>query len=251
MSNDAAPTGRLRAVGVAVAVTIAGFLAVIPLGLVAGTVASLLGISLSLTEEAILGVLLLQGVAFPLTAVGYLRLRGASISFLKLRLPTVRDVLWMVSGYVLVFVLAFSLLIVVSLSGAPTASRADQAVFQNAPALLWFVPLSLLVIAPGEELLFRGIIQSRLRESFGPMGAIVLASATFAPAHILALVGSIQALAVTISILFVPALVFGVAYEASENLLVPTIIHGAYNATIFGIVYLGLRYGGAQPPGLL
>lgn len=251
MSHTTGRLGQLLAFVVGLAVAITGFLAVIPFGLAAGAIVSLLDIDLSLTEGAILSVLLLQGVAFPLTAFFYLRLRGSSFSFVKLRIPTVRDGLWMVSGYVLVLVLAFSLLILVTLVGAPTASRADQAVFQDTQTLLWFVPLSLLVIGPGEELLFRGIIQGRLRESFDPVGAIVLASATFAPAHILALTGSLQALAVTISILFVPALVFGIAYEVSNNLLVPAVIHGAYNATIFGLVYLGLRYGGAQPAGLV
>jgi membrane protease YdiL (CAAX protease family) len=152
---------------------------------------------------------------------------------------------------VLVFALVFVLLLIVVNLGVPTANRTNQAALQDPGTLIWLIPLSLLVIGPGEELLFRGIIQGRLRESFGPVGAIVLASATFAPAHILALTGSLQALAVTIAVLFVPALVFGVTYELTDNLVVPSVIHGAYNATVFGIVYIGLRYGPAQPPGLL
>jgi len=51
-------------------------------------------------------------------------------------------------------------------------------------------------------------------------------------------------------VLFVPALVFGVTYELTDNLVVPSVIHGAYNATLFSIVYIGLRYGPTQP-GLL
>ncbi|WP_273836311.1 type II CAAX endopeptidase family protein [Halococcus sp. PRR34] len=243
--------GRLRAVGVGAAITVAGFLAAVPFGFVVGNAAGLLGIEFSLTAGFVLSTILLQGVAFPLTAFGYLRLRGLSLSFVKARLPTLRDLLWIVSGYVLVFALVFALLLIVVNLGVPTASRTDQAALQDPGTLIWLVPLSLLVIGPGEELLFRGIIQGRLRESFGPVGAIILASATFAPAHILALTGSPQALAATISLLFVPALVFGVTYELTDNLVVPSIIHGAYNATIFGIVYIGLRYGPTQPPGLL
>ena len=243
--------GRLRAVGVGAAITVAGFLAAVPLGFAAGAAADLFGVDFSLTTGFVLSTLLLQGVAFPLTAFGYLRLRGLSFSFVKARLPTLRDLLWIVSGYVLVFALVFVLLLIVVNLGVPTASRTNQAALQDPGTLIWLIPLSLLVIGPGEELLFRGIIQGRLRESFGPVGAIVLASATFAPAHILALTGSLQALAVTIAILFVPALVFGVTYELTDNLVVPSVIHGAYNATVFGIVYIGLRYGPAQPPGLL
>ena len=243
--------GRLRAVGVGAAITVAGFLAAVPLGFVVGNAAGLLGIDFSLTTGFVLSTILLQGVAFPLTAVGYLRLRGLSVSFVKARLPTLRDVLWIVSGYVLVFALVITLLVLVATLDAPTASRTNQDVLRDPGTLIWLVPLSLLVIGPGEELLFRGIIQGRLRESFGPVGAVVLASATFAPAHILALTGSPQALAVSISVLFVPALVFGVTYEITDNLVVPSVIHGAYNATLFGILYIGLRYGSAQPAWLL
>ena len=75
---------------------------------------------------------------------------------------------------------------------------------------------------------------------------MVLASASFAPAHIIALSGSVVELAVSVGVLFVPALVLGTAYERTNNLWVPILIHGAYDATIFGLVYLALRYG-AQP----
>lgn len=251
MSNAGALISRLRAVGVAAAITVAGFVMAIPFGLAVGTVIGLLGIDLSLTAGFIVTILLLQGIAFPLTAFAYLRLRGASFGFVDVRFPTLRDVLWVVSGYILVFVLVIAVLVLVTTLDAPTASRANQEALRDAQTLLWLIPLSILVIGPSEELLFRGIIQGRLREAFGPVGAVVLASATFAPAHILALTGSIRALAVTIAILFVPALVFGATYELTDNLVVPAVIHGAYNATIFTIVYLGLRFSQTQPPGLL
>jgi membrane protease YdiL (CAAX protease family) len=55
--------------------------------------------------------------------------------------------------------------------------------------------------------------------------------------HIVALVGSLSAALVTISILTVPSLVFGALYEYSENFVVPALVHGLYNATLFGSVY--------------
>ena len=251
MSATVGMRGRVRAVGVGAAIAVAGFLVGLVLSAAGLAVRAVFDINLSLTAGFVLGVVLLQGIAFPVTAFGYLRLRGLSFSFVKARLPSLRDGLWIVSGYVLVFVLVIgSLFVAVSLD-APTASRADQGALQDPETLIWLIPLSLLVIGPGEELLFRGVIQSRLRESFGPVGAIVLAGTMFAPAHILALTGSLQALAVTIAILFVPALVFGVVYELTDNLVVPAVVHGAYNATIFGMLYIRLLYGPTQPPGLL
>lgn len=251
METTNVPVGRLRAVGVAAGITVVGFLAVLPFAFAVGIAVGLLGIEFSISEVLITGIFLLQGIAFPLTAFAYLRLRGLSWSFIDVRLPTLRDGLWTVSGYVLVIFLVFVILILITITDTPTANRANQAAFQDPQTLLWLIPLSFLVIAPGEELFFRGIIQSRLRESFGPVGAVVLASATFAPVHLLSLTGSLQALAVSIAILFVPALVFGGTYEFTDNLVVPTLVHGAYDATIFTIVYITLRYGATQPTGLL
>lgn len=237
---------RLRTFVVTAVIAAVGFLVVIPLFLVVFAVAALLDIGFSLSELLILGILLLQGIAFPLTAFAYLRSQNLSRSFLNLRLPTVRDGLWIVGGYILVFVLVFACLIIVSSIDAPTAERANQAAFEDPQTLLWLIPLSFLVIGPGEELLFRGVIQSRLRGSFSPVSAVVLASAMFAPPHILGLTGSLSALALTITILFIPSLVFGATYELSENLLIPIVIHGAYDATIFGILYFSVRYVGTQ-----
>ena len=247
-SETPTPGGRLRAIVVAVAVVIVGFVLGIVITLLAAFALSGLGIRVSLTAATVLGLVALQGVGFPLTTLAYLRLRGITFgSFVHTRLPTLRDVGWIVGGYLLVLLLVFAVVIAIASVGAPTASRANQAAFQDAGTLIWLVPLSFLLIGPGEELLFRGVVQGRLRESFGPVGAVILASASFAPAHILALNGSIQALAVSIGVLFVPALVLGTAYERTDNLWVPIIIHGAYDATLFGIVYLTLRYGATQP----
>jgi membrane protease YdiL (CAAX protease family) len=246
MSLSVSLRDRLRAFAVSAGIAVVGFLVAIPLFFVVLGGAALLGFGFSLSELFLLSVLLLQGIAFPLTAFTYLRSQNLSLPFLNLRRPTVRDSLWVVGGYVLTFVLVIVCLIIVASIDAPTAERSNQAAFQDPQTLLWLIPLSFLVIGPGEELLFRGVIQSRLRRSFSPTSGIVLASAMFAPPHVLSLSGSIYALALTIAILFIPSLVFGATYELSENLLVPIVIHGAYDATIFGIVYLTVRYSGAQ-----
>jgi membrane protease YdiL (CAAX protease family) len=108
----------------------------------------------------------------------------------------------------------------------------------NPEFIPYLIPLVFLLNAPGEELLFRGVIQKSLREHFGPAAAIVLATATFAPLHIFALIGSLQAVAVTIAGLFVPGLVFGAVYEYTENVVTPTLTHGLFNATLFASIYL-------------
>jgi membrane protease YdiL (CAAX protease family) len=108
---------------------------------------------------------------------------------------------------------------------------------------LALVPLSFLLIGPGEELLFRGVVQGRLRQAFSPIAAVVIASAIFAAVHVVALSGSAGGRAVTVGVLFLPSLVFGAAYERTGNLVVPSLIHGGYNATLFGLFYLSLTMG--------
>ncbi|ESP89734.1 CPBP family intramembrane glutamic endopeptidase [Candidatus Halobonum tyrrellensis] len=116
----------------------------------------------------------------------------------------------------------------------PATNEGAQAAAESG-LLVWIIPLSLLLIGPGEELLIRGIIQGSLRRRFSATGAIVLATAMFAPAHIVSLSGSLQAAALTISILSVSSLMFGLVYERTRNLSVPMLCHGLYNATLFGI----------------
>ncbi|WP_390207728.1 CPBP family intramembrane glutamic endopeptidase [Halocatena marina] len=112
-------------------------------------------------------------------------------------------------------------------------------------ALLVMIPVTILLIGPGEELLFRGIIQGSLRERFGPIVAIVLASVIFAAAHVTSLTGGLESRIITVALLIVPALVFAIAYERTGNLVVPALIHGLYNATLFSLQYAAIKLGGA------
>lgn len=195
---------------------------------------TLLGISL----------ITLQGIAFPVVAFLYLRWRGLSRSFLRMSLPSVKDVAWVVGGYILVFGLVLSASFLLQYLSVEAASNQAAETAQSNPWIIpYLIPLQFLLVAPGEELLFRGIVQGTLREHFGKWSAILLASAAFAPAHFLALSGSLQAALVSITVLFVPSLVFGYTYERTGNLLVPILIHGCYNATIFSLLYVVAKYG--------
>ncbi|MFB6218415.1 MAG: lysostaphin resistance A-like protein, partial [Halobacteriaceae archaeon] len=131
----------------------------------------------------------------------------------------------------------------------PAANRAGLTAFENPEIIPWLVPPMLLVLGPGEELLFRGIIQGSLRERFSAPAAIVLAGLMFAPAHITALAGSPEAVLVTITILFVPSLVFGAVYEHTDNIVVPSLVHGLYNSTLLVLLYVAATSGMAPGAG--
>lgn len=229
-------SSKLRAVVVAFGIALLGFAAglAVSLLLMAGWVS--LGLELTTAVTLVIGFVGLQGVGFGLVAYGYLRYSVLSMDFVPVSVPSLRDVKYILGGYVGAFVLALVAIAVATsvFMTEPATNEGAQAAIESG-ILLWMIPASLLLIGPGEELLFRGIIQGSLRRRFSAAGAIVLATAMFAPAHIVSLSGSLQAAAITISILSLPSLVFGFVYERTRNIVVPALCHGLYNATIFGI----------------
>ncbi|AZH24375.1 CPBP family intramembrane glutamic endopeptidase [Haloplanus aerogenes] len=225
-------------------------LVVAGIGLGAGVVL-VLGLSLSLTIAGfdpspltllVVSLVSIQGLAFGGVALVYLRLRGRSIGSVGLRVPSVRELLIAVGGYAAAFVAAITGAIIISVTGAPAGeNQVSEFASADPSVLLWLVPASFLLIGPGEELLFRGIVQDRLRETFDRVPGVVLASALFAAVHYVALTGGAGGRLVTVTILFFPALVFGAVYEFTDNLVVPALVHGAYNATLFALAYLAIR----------
>lgn len=200
---------------------------------------------LAVLPETVLRVLFLQGLAFGGLTAGYLRYRGLPVDYVGVAIPDLEGWLHAAAGYVLAFVGAVSMIIVVvfMLDLNPAQNRAAELGQQDPRVFLALIVLAILVIGPGEELLFRGVIQSRLRETFTAPVGIGLATGIFAAAHAPALVGPTSGVALTVTLLFVPALVFAIIYEQTDNVVVPALAHGAYNATLFGVAYLSVAFG--------
>lgn len=239
---DESTTARFRALVVVLAVAGLGLGAGVVLVLGLSVLLAALGLDPSPLVLLVVSLVSIQGVAFGGIALAYLRLRGRPLSSVGLRLPSVRDLLIVVGGYAAAFVAAISGAVVISVTGAPAGeNQVTEFAAADPSVLLWLVPASFLLIGPGEELLFRGIVQGRLRETFDRVPGVVLASALFAGVHYAALTGGAGGRLVTVTILFFPALVFGGVYELTDNLVVPALVHGAYNATLFALAYLAIR----------
>lgn len=240
---------RLWALGVAIALGVLG-----P-GLVVAASRGLVWVSdgITLTPGVALLLILAGLVGIPYVCLGglglaYLKLRGFDWgevrSYLGVGWPGLRGFAVAIGGAVVIFVLSVVALILVQILGIEAAQNQTFEGRTQAPELLLLlVPVMLFVVGPTEELLYRGVVQSRLREALAPAPAIVIASAIFAPAHIIALTGDVSARLTTIVILFFPSLVFGVLYEYAENLVVPILTHGIYNSIVVVLVYAGLKYG--------
>lgn len=169
--------------------------------------------------------------------------------------PDVRDVTVIIVGYVTAIGGVVVALVTVTAVQNYTGTEIDSGTntiaetgLQNPELLLLLIPISILLIGPGEELLFRGVVQGRIREFFSPVPGIVIPSLMFAGIHWFALSGgSPQGNLVSVGILFIPAMVLGVAYEYTGNIVVPSLIHGFYNATLFSLAYIVITFGGQMP----
>ncbi|MFW5922037.1 MAG: CPBP family intramembrane glutamic endopeptidase [Halodesulfurarchaeum sp.] len=216
-----------------------------------GVIFGISGLGVDLSLLALVGVVFVTtAIGFVATGAGYLRLRGISLrSYVSVRRPGFGDLLWAVGGYVAALSLVFASGVVLTILQAEpeTTNQAAELGMENPELLLWLVPLSMLVVAPGEELLFRGVVQGRLREGFDAKVAIPATAALFAAVHYFSLTGAAEARLMAITILFFPSLVFGFAYERSENLLVPIVIHGLYNSTLVLALYVVIETAGTAP----
>lgn len=230
---------RLRSVLVAIGLALSSFVIGNIVVLAVATALEAVGFQVYGRPAVILflSVVLLQGVTFGGVALTYLKLRDLSWDFIRAKVPSLRDLGVALGGFGLLIAILVAASRVLSYLGIQSAQNQIVEIGnQNPTVFLLLVPLSFLLVGPGEELLFRGLIQGTLTESFPTVRAIVLASALFAIVHLFSLSG--QGKLVYIGIVFALALVLGAAYEYTDNLVVPALIHGAYNAVQFGGAYL-------------
>jgi hypothetical protein len=233
VKQGASPSGGLGVV----AVTVAGPLLGVALSRLVGVLPSTLGPLSRLTAGVVL-----YGLGLVVAAVGYLALTGrlevlagGSTDSRRVRLAVV-----VTAGLVAAWVATVGALTVL---GVPFAGNALTSLAERGvrASLLLLAALSVLVIAPSEELLYRGAVQASLYDLTSRRGAVLLASVPFALAHVPTLYADTAApSAVGLSLVgvFGLSLVFGWLHARTDDLLVPTVVHGTYNAAVFCLLYL-------------
>lgn len=184
------------------------------------------------------------------TAVSYLIVRRNGfdrafvVDFLRIRTPDRWDLAWLVAGLVGAFVVAFSYQLVIELlqplGGSDGTTHSGIEDGREYPILfLLGIPLAILLTGPGEELLFRGVVQSRLKETFPTVVAVGITGAVFGAVHLPVYMGDeLSAVAVSIGSVTMLGLYFGVLYEWSDTLIVPALVHGCFNATVYLVNYV-------------
>jgi membrane protease YdiL (CAAX protease family) len=248
METDS-PIDKLLAV--VVAVLVAGVAIVVGAGLSAG-IGGLLetsNVQLGVAGSLVLALVVVQGVAFGGISLAFLELTGRGRSYVAAAVPDRRDLLATLGGYVLAFAAVFAGAMVASAisralgTDTQAQNRIVEIGIESPEVLLILVPMAFLLIGPGEELLFRGVVQGLLRERFSAAWAIVIASVVFAAIHYAAIVGSASGRITAVFVLFFPSLVLGGLYEYTDNLVVPALVHAAYDATLFVGLYAVIQAG--------
>lgn len=161
----------------------------------------------------------------------YLQNRGEG-DLVHVRRPTVRDLGWILAGFLVLLVASTIMDGIIGLLGVETAQNQAILTGRDHPLLfLVLLPITLLLVAPGEELLFRGIVQGQFRRAYGSVPAVVIASLLFGVSHSGALSGS--GTLTYLAVATVLGLILGAVYEHTESVVVPIAIHAAWNATIY------------------
>jgi membrane protease YdiL (CAAX protease family) len=178
--------------------------------------------------------------------VAYLQFRPVELHY-GIRRPTLSDVGWIIGGLLISIFVAVLIEIVVLPFGDGGATTISAAAGVENPVLIYtiFFIGNLVFIAPVEEFLFRGVIQGRLRESFGPIVAISFTSIGFALGHIPSYwFGGSDLLSVSVggALLGIGAggFILGGIYERTESLLIVSIIHGLLNSVGIVLALLAL-----------
>lgn len=179
-------------------------------------------------------------VGFLLVASVYVRRRSVRV---PVSVPSRRDLAYVGGGIVFALLAAIGLSqLLVRFDLVPGSVIEDIATI-DPTFLLALAVLSVVLVAPAEELLFRGAIQGRLREVFGPGWAVVGASLLFGALHLANYTGALLPVVAGALLIAVIGAILGALYERTGNLAVPIIVHAVYNVVLLTISYVAIVYG--------
>ncbi|QKY17140.1 type II CAAX endopeptidase family protein [Halorubrum sp. CBA1229] len=197
-------------------------------------------VSLGLVGEGTTGLqvlrTLLQFAGFLVAVVGYLAITD-QWGLVGVSRPTLRDAGLVLGGGVALFVFQYGALFVLGEIGLTTGQ--NQAVVPDGDPVTYYlvmVAVSLFVVGPVEEALFRGVVQGGLRRAFDAVPAILLASLVFGLVHLPSVSGSLGERWAYVAVVVVLGAVLGALYEHTENVVVPGLAHGVYNAVIYVVL---------------
>ncbi len=156
---------------------------------------------------------------------------GDSIGWRRLGRPWLDTVLYCWGGVAL----AFSVGAIASVISMPTEPLPIEQLLKDPQAVLVFAVFGVLIAPPMEEMAFRGFLYPVVERSWGKAAAVLVTSAIFSLPHGWQYGWHWQIL---LLLLYV-GVVFGVLRARTGSLVPSTLVHCAYNATLFAALIVG------------
>lgn len=181
-------------------------------------------------------------VGWGVAVVGYLLLADRR-DYLDVRAPTRDDLRVAAAGTVASFAVYGLVVAGHRFAGLPMAghSLGERAAEVGPSLALALAVLAVTVNAPVEELFFRNVVQKRLAEAIPERAAVGGAGVLFGLAHLPAYAsGDPLGVAVTVGLLTAQGVIWGAAFARTDNAVVPALCHGAYNAALFGALFVAI-----------
>ncbi len=220
-----------RAVATAFALAIGGGVVSFAGVVLFGAVGGILGITdADIYTVADVGVQL----GFAVVAAGYLFVADEPSRYVKFHRPTVEDIAWILALPAISAALSVGLTTVLPVFGiaVPTHSHSSigTAGLLLQQPMLWAVaiPALYLFAAPIEEILYRGIVQGRLRPHLGTAGVVLVSGVAFGSMHTLTYLFASGPLVYTIISITAFGCVWAFVYERTENLVVTAVSHAMF-----------------------
>ena len=168
--------------------------------------------------------------------LGYLYLRYRDLS-VPVRTPTAATLGYVVAGTVAALVTAVGLSLALAALNLLPGSVVGDAAETDPTLLLGLAALSVAVVAPVEEFLFRGVIQRRLVDRFGAVPGVAGASLLFGSMHLANYTGRLAPVIAGALLIAAVGAVFGTVYERTDNLVAPVLVHAVYNVVLLLVSY--------------
>ncbi|RQG96089.1 CPBP family intramembrane glutamic endopeptidase [Natrarchaeobius oligotrophus] len=196
-------------------------------------------------EELLTGDTFVVVAAFEAVLLGIVTVLAVAVTFSQnwvpkravgFAVPSPRELVIGAGTIVALLAIAAGLAFASEQLGVPGA---EHALFLDDVSPIYYVALavlSILVVGPVEELLFRGLIQNYVRPGLGSVGAVVWTSLLFAAIHLPAyLTAELASATVSLIVVFALSLVLGALYERYRNVVLVMAVHGGYNAVVFSL----------------
>lgn len=183
----------------------------------------------------LLGATAVGQVAFLVVGLVYVRVRDVRVRVAR---PSRGDLVAFLGGTVGALAVATALSSLLAAFDLLPDSVVGDVAARDPAFLLGLAALSVVLVAPAEELLFRGAVQGRLRERVGPVPAVLGASLLFGSMHLANYTGALAPVVAGALLISAVGCVFGALYEYTDNLAVPVVTHATYNVVLLVLAYL-------------